>query len=167
MPERVILINGLPGSGKTTLAGPLALELGCALLRKDEIKEALADTVGVDFPNLGAIAMDTVWAMAAGCEGSVIIESWWYRPRDLSHARRGLDSLRYSAAVEIWCECPGELARERMLNRPRHPVHLDAVRLETDWDTWVTTAEPLALTPVLRVDTSHPVSVRTLANSLP
>ncbi len=50
MPERVILINGLPGSGKTTLAGALSRQLNTALLSKDQIKEALADAVGLDFP---------------------------------------------------------------------------------------------------------------------
>lgn len=166
MPDRVILINGLSGSGKTTLAGPLAVELGCAMLSKDQIKEALADAVGLDFPNLGAIAMETVWSMAASCEGTLIIDSWWYRPRDLSHAKRGLASLSYTSAVEIWCDCPGDLARERILTRPRHPVHPDALRLETVWEHWVATAGPLALTPVIRVDTSRPVDIPALARAL-
>ena len=166
MPERVILINGLPGSGKTTLAGALAWQLNSALLSKDPIKEALADAVGHDFPNLGAIAMDTVWSMAAGCTGTVIIDSWWYRPRDLEHARRGLSSLACSDALELWCDCPGEVARERMLTRPRHPVHPDALRLETDWDTWVATAAPLGLTPVMRVDTSRAVDIPALAAAI-
>lgn len=166
MIDRLILINGLPGSGKTTLAGPLAWQLNCALLSKDPIKEALADAVGLDFPNLGAIAMETVWSMAAQCTGTLIIESWWYRPRDLEHARTGLESLSYGSAVEIWCDCPGDLARERMLTRPRHPVHPDSLRLETDWDTWVVTAVPLALTPVVRVDTSRAVDVPALAAAI-
>lgn len=166
MAERVILINGLPGAGKTTLAGALALELNAALLSKDPIKEALADSVGPDFPGLGATAMETVWAMAGECAGTIIIESWWYRPRDLELARRGLASLTYSTALEIWCDCPGDVARERMLTRPRHPVHPDALRLATVWETWVATAGPLALTPVLRVDTSRPVDVRALAAAI-
>lgn len=166
MPERVILINGLPGSGKTTLAGPLARELGCALLSKDQIKEALADSVGLDFPGLGATAMRTVWAMAANCAGTVIIESWWHRPRDLEHARQGLASVACSEAVEVWCDCPPDLARRRILTRPRHPVHPDALRLETDWDTWASTAEPLALTPVVRVETSDFVDIPALARTL-
>jgi len=142
MPERVILINGLPGSGKTTLAGALAWQLNSALLSKDQIKEALADAVGLEFPNLGATAMETVWSMAAACTGTVIIDSWWYRPRDLEHARRGLGSLAYTSALEIWCECPGDLARERMLTRPRHPVHPDAPSDGT-WLVLESDVEPL------------------------
>ena len=38
----LILVNGLPGAGKTTLATALAGELGAVLLSKDAVKEALA-----------------------------------------------------------------------------------------------------------------------------
>ena len=41
--RRVVLVSGAPGSGKTSLAAPLAAELGFALLGKDRIKE---DTTG-------------------------------------------------------------------------------------------------------------------------
>ena len=40
-PRLMVLVTGAPGSGKTTLAGPLATELGFALLAKDRIKESL------------------------------------------------------------------------------------------------------------------------------
>ncbi len=42
----VVLVTGAPGAGKTTLAVPLAAELGFALLAKDRIKETLAETLG-------------------------------------------------------------------------------------------------------------------------
>ena len=61
--------------------------------------------------------------------------------------------------MELWCDCPGDLARQRILTRPRHPVHPDSHGLPPNWDTLVSTAEPLALTPVVRVDTSRPVDL--------
>jgi predicted kinase len=36
--RRLVLVTGPPASGKTTLAAPLAAELGFALLGKDRIK---------------------------------------------------------------------------------------------------------------------------------
>jgi len=41
-----VLVAGPPGSGKSSLAVPLATELGLALLAKDEIKEALMGVLG-------------------------------------------------------------------------------------------------------------------------
>lgn len=42
----VIVISGIPGSGKTTLARQLAPALGAFLISKDVIKEALLDVLG-------------------------------------------------------------------------------------------------------------------------
>lgn len=42
----VVLVSGSPGSGKTSVAVPLAAELGFTLLGKDRIKEVLDDAVG-------------------------------------------------------------------------------------------------------------------------
>jgi predicted kinase len=42
----LILVTGPPASGKTTLAQPLARQLGVPLLGKDTVKEALFDTLG-------------------------------------------------------------------------------------------------------------------------
>ena len=69
--RRVVLVSGAPGSGKTSLAAPLAAELGLALLRKDRIKETLHDGLGAPEPDLawprrlGGAAMELLWALAA------------------------------------------------------------------------------------------------------
>jgi predicted kinase len=52
--RRVVLVSGAPGSGKTSLAAPLAAELGCALLGKDRIKETLHDALGAPESDLAA-----------------------------------------------------------------------------------------------------------------
>jgi len=164
MAHDVVMVNGLPGSGKSTLAPRLAVALGGAFLSKDRIKEALADAVVTEVPGIGPLAMDTVWMLAAALSGLVVVDSWWFRPRDLDHARAGLARSGTPGAVEIWCDVPAEVARARYVARRRHTVHADTERLATRWDAWASGAEPLGLGPVIRADTARPVDVAVLAD---
>ncbi|WP_446222073.1 AAA family ATPase [Nocardia sp. IBHARD005] len=85
----LVLVNGLPGAGKTTLGAELARSLDAWFLSKDAVKEALAASIenAVDVPELGGVAMDTIWALAARTPTDVVIDSWWFKPRDLAFAR--------------------------------------------------------------------------------
>ncbi|MCZ2403537.1 AAA family ATPase [Paenarthrobacter sp. Z7-10] len=85
MAESLILVNGLPGAGKSTLSNLLGEELGVPVVSKDRIKEALADIClgKVGSGRLGQIASETMWQAISAVPGTVIAESWWYRPRDL------------------------------------------------------------------------------------
>jgi predicted kinase len=154
--KRVVLVNGLPGSGKSVLAARLARELGWPVLSKDRIKEALADAVPHPAlgPKLGAIAADTLWTLAAQLPGTVIAESWWFAPRDRDFLARGLGRAGARAAIEIWCDVPVEVARERYERRRRHPVHRDDRDMTAEWRRWAVDGKPVALCPVLRVDTT-------------
>lgn len=167
MPGWVVLVNGLPGSGKSRLSAALGEELPAPVLSKDAVKEALADALPERLLHAsGSAAMQACWVLAGAVPGFVVVDSWWFRPRDLEHARAGLRAAGALGAVEVWCEVPVELARERYQARRRHPVHRDDRPMEAEWADWAAGAEPLALTPVLRVDTSVPVDARALAARL-
>ncbi|MEU1995646.1 AAA family ATPase [Nocardia gamkensis] len=159
------MVNGLPGSGKSTLAAPLARELGAHLISKDLIKEALGS--GLDdttvLPNIGAIAMEAGWALAAALPGVVLVDSWWFKPRDARYAATGLATSGATRAVEVWCAVPSEVARARFRGRPRADLYQDDAHLAQDWDRWARLAEPLALAPVVTVDTTAPIDCPELA----
>jgi len=165
MASVAILVNGLPGSGKTTLSATLAGVLGCPLLAKDPVKEALADLAGpmIDPQALGSIAMDTVWAMAAEVEAGVVVDSFWHRPRDLEPARAGVSRAGSPRTLEVWCDVDPDVALQRVVDRlaagGRHPAHGTVESTRASWAEWAEAAAPLGEWPVLRVDTSTPVDV--------
>jgi glucokinase len=161
--KAAILVNGLPASGKTTLAGRLGLLLGCPVLSTDPVKELFADltspTVAGDA--LGSIAMDAVWALAAQIRDGVIVDSCWLNGRDEDHARSGVERSGARRVVEIWCDVPPADARERFDARAaqRHSIHDDRLDMFAD-------AGPLAIWPVVRVDTRLPVDFEALLPEL-
>lgn len=160
-----MLVNGLPGSGKSTLGRSLARSLNAKFLSKDVVKEALAACLddAAELRVLGGIAMDTVWALAQAIPDTVVIDSWWFKPRDLHFARTGILNTGASRAVEIWCDVPSSIAKARYAGRNRAAFYQDEQRLVDDWDTWAAHATPLALTATLSVDTTGPVDCSRLA----
>jgi predicted kinase len=158
--ECLVLVNGLPGSGKSTLAGQLAATLGVPLISKDAIKETLTD---LSSDAAGVAASEAMWDIAAVTPGLVVLESWWFRPRDLGYVRNGLRRCGDPPAVEIWCSVPAAVALGRVKRRKRAAVHRDEEHVAAYWTTWVAGAEPLGVAYEIVVGTDGPVDVAGLA----
>ncbi|WP_051367918.1 AAA family ATPase [Hamadaea tsunoensis] len=166
MAERIVLVNGLPGSGKTTLAGLLGKALGVPVIGKDALKEALY-VPGVVPEQLGRLASDVMWRLAAITPGTAVLESWWFKPRDLAYAEAGWRCCGEPDLIEVWCDVPPVVARDRVLARSRpDTVYQDAQRLATAWDDWAEHAEPLEIGGVVRVDTTAGVHMGDLVRVL-
>jgi glucokinase len=71
--KAVVLVNGIPGSGKTTLSRSLAAELGFPLLAKDTVKESLFDSLGIVDQawsrTIGVASMGVIWALVGQLPG--------------------------------------------------------------------------------------------------
>lgn len=160
----LVIVNGPPASGKSTLGKQIAAGLGVPFIAKDDIKEELYDSLGkverALSGKLGEASMRIMYTVArrvldAGV--SVVIEANFYQgvsEPDLS------ELLQYADAVNVHCEAPEEELVERYAERDeagdRHPVHKNAKKaeeLEEEIDEG--TYEPLDLdVPLIRVDTS-------------
>ncbi|HEY2174896.1 MAG TPA: hypothetical protein VGH85_13895 [Mycobacteriales bacterium] len=164
----VVLVNGVPGAGKTTLSHPLAQKLGLPLYGKDLIKETWADILGAapldgrtqrDWNSLfGAAASQTAWNLLAQSPCGGIIESP-LPAKFRHHVEAGLANAGVTRPLEIWCDVPLALAQERLRERwpTMHPIHEKVVMA----DAWSREygGSPLGLGPVLTVDTSGPVDI--------
>lgn len=157
-----MVVHGIPGTGKSTIATPLAAELGLALIAKDSIKESLWDALGPGdrtwSSKLGAAAMEVLWRLAAEA-GAAVLESNFHR----AFAHR-FDALE-GPLVEVHCTCDPDLARARYANRRRHPCHFDSTYGLDMFDRWVAEAGPLGLAGTLiTVDTTEAVDAVALAD---
>ncbi len=137
-----VLVSGLPGAGKSTLATALAAELGLPLLSRDAVKEGVAGPLAPDVVaahgtgpgSLGEGAAETLWRLLADSPVGAVVESHW-RAGDADHVRRGLAAAGFDPA-----------------SVPE--VHCDLSPVDT--------AGPLGLGPVVTVDTREPLTPRQL-----
>jgi predicted kinase len=162
--RRLVYVSGAPGSGKTSLAVPLAAELGYALLTKDRIKETLHDALGAPEPDqawsrkLGGAAMELLWALAADAP-AVVIEAN-FRPYS-EYERARLSGLAAAAQlVEVHCACPPALAVKRYNARVTHPVH---VVTTLGMEAMAEYDRPVGIGTLVTVDTAVPVDLTAIA----
>ena len=113
--SRIAYVSGRLGAGKSSLAAPLAAELGYSLVTKDLVKETLHDALYVPgdgeidrawLRRLGGASMELLWTLAARA-GDMMIEANFH-----PHSEYELDKLRGlgDRIVEVHCACPAEVA---------------------------------------------------------
>ena len=165
----IVLVTGLPGSGKSTLAATLAARLDLPLIAKDRFKEILFDALGTGDADwsrqLGRAAVALQYDAMRTVKDAVVDSALW---TDVSEPE--LEALGLPI-VQVYCDCPFELARQRFLDRAtsgaRHPGFCEEQMTDVEFERFRPLLEPLRLrAPLVRVDTSTTFDVEGVARAV-
>ena len=163
MRKRLVVISGLPGSGKTSLGRRLAPALELPLIDKDDILDRLFETKGVGdaaWRRTLSRESDVILQHEATCSTGAILASFWRLPGMPSDSGTPTDWLDAPShhVVNVHCACELEVAASRFLQRRRHPGHLDhessAAEVLVNFRN-LTQLPPLDIGQRIDVDTSH------------
>ncbi len=158
----IILLAGLPGTGKSTLASALAPQLAAAILSKDKIRHAIFSPQDVEYSTAQDDLVMQFMLQAAG---------WLFykNPDRIVFLDGRTFSRRYqvdeviAAANELhqpWrileCTCSEELARARIESQSATGEHPAGNRTFDLYREVQSRFEPITL-PKIRIDTAQPL----------
>jgi predicted kinase len=158
---RLIILNGAPGTGKTTLGRKLAQELDFIYVGKDDIKEFAFEHYGVGDREwskmIGRASIVSLYSFTQEllkAKASVIIENAFYA----EYARKDLTAIAEVANIkplEVYCFTLESIREQRFSARiesgERHKGHADTTSLGLDLKIYA----PLDISQQIKVDTSN------------
>lgn len=129
---RLVMVGGLPGTGKSTIAAWLGETLGAAVVRSDEVRKQMAGLdphrrapgaweSGLYRPDVTAATYAEMLRRArprlANGE-SVVLDASWRHPEWRQQAR-GLGGEMFAEVQELRCVAPRDVAENRLRSRAR------------------------------------------------
>jgi thymidylate kinase len=174
MKRPFVVVSGVPGSGKTTLARRLSPALQLPLLDKDDILESLFDSEGWgddERRHAQSRRSDEIFRQEAGHSNGAILVSFWHldgMPVESGTPVTWIKALGGTIA-HVHCRCDPEIAAERFRKRLRHPGHLDS---ETSAEELLERISQLARLPLpdfgekIEIDTARDYDFETLVRRI-
>ncbi|WP_313651721.1 glucokinase [Pantoea sp.] len=157
-PKRVVLVNGIPASGKSTLTHALSHHFGWPVLTLDSLKEPfMACFSPVDRQRnrqLGCAAYQAIWNIVGQSPATPIwlIDAWFgFQPR--TQLEQGLKQAGVGEVLELWLKIEPDVAVARYQARlsQRQPGHPGAEYLP-ELHQLAQRARPMALGPLCEVN---------------
>lgn len=164
-PKRLVMVNGVPASGKSGVARALSDQTGWPVLALDTVKAPfLTELAPVDRPfnrTLGrasyAAIFDVIRDAPAG--STVIVDAWFgFQPPEV--LADGIARAGISEVAEIWCHAPPEVVGARYGARvdSRPPGHPGAEYVP-ELIALAERAQPAGRGPVFPVDTTAQLDI--------
>lgn len=163
--KRLIMVNGVPASGKSSVARGICEMTGWPILALDTVKNPFLELIdGVDRPFnriLGRASYKSIFSIIEeSAPGSTFIVDAWFGFQPLEVLRSHIEMAGITEIAEIWCHAPPELIGERYGKRsaerlPGHP----GIAYVPELIELARNAQPYRLGPVLDVETTRPVDI--------
>lgn len=138
----LLVVHGLPATGKTTLARWLARRLGWPAIYKDEIKEILFDHIGWKdrawSSQLGGATIEVLYyvidmQLRAGVS---CVAECNFKPERASPRIREILAERDARCIQVLCKADGLVRLQRFQARTRHLGHSDGEITDDLADEW-------------------------------
>ncbi|WED25941.1 AAA family ATPase [Vibrio sp. DW001] len=161
MSTKIILVNGVPASGKSTVAKLIASHIGAAYLSVDTFKEPFMNiytALDRDFNReLGKAAYQALWNTVKDNSGIFVIDAWFgFQPKEI--LEEYLSEVSPCTVLEIWNNIDSDNVVKRYkvripLRDHRHPKeeYLPQLRKLND------SAEPMGIGLTYIVDQNKPL----------
>jgi glucokinase len=158
--KRVVMINGVPASGKSSVARALADETGWPILTLDTIKNPFLATLppGDRLFNrtLGRASYAAIFDLVADAPASstFIIDAWFgFQSLDVLEA--GLARAGVTDLAEVWCHAPPQTVGDRYTGRlGSRPAGHPGAEYVPELISLAERAKPTGLAPCQDVDTT-------------
>ncbi|WP_337270574.1 ROK family protein [Oryzifoliimicrobium ureilyticus] len=163
--KRLVMVNGVPASGKSLLARELSVRSGWPLLALDTIKNPFLELIdGVDRPFnrvLGRASYKAIFSTIGDAPpGSTFIVDAWFGFQPLEVLRDHIETAGVTKIAEVWCHAPPDLVGERYAARaaerlPGHP----GLAYVPELVELARHAKPMAISPVMAIETNGDLNV--------
>jgi predicted kinase len=160
----LVIIQGAPGVGKTTLLEKLRQDFTMPMLGKDEIKEFLFDTIPQsdrEFSRLqGGASFDMLYAFARTflAAGQPVLIEGAFMTKFAGPAVQAILTDTGAQYLEIYCYVDEQVRQERFKTRSesgnRHAAHMDGAATELPRDSHPYVS--LNIGDCIEVDTAAP-----------
>lgn len=163
--KRAVLVNGVPASGKSTVARAVSGRFGLPLLSLDTIKEPFFDEIGaVDRAfnrKLGRASYAAIFNTIGVFPDpfTVVVEAWFgFQPPEVLTAH--LAHAGIGATVELWCHAPPETIGDRYAARvPHRPSSHPGLEYVPELIALAASARPVGAGPCLAIDTTKAIDL--------
>ena len=158
--KRLVMVNGVPASGKSSVARNVSKATGWTLLTLDTIKNPFLEFIeGVDRPFnriLGRASYKSIFAtIAEAREGTTFVVDAWFGFQPESTLREHLALAGISHLAELWCHAPAEeIGRRYEARAEQRPNGHPGAAYVPELIELARSAKAMALGPVLSIDTT-------------